>query len=88
VNSLTCPCCGAAMVYEKDTAVPYKIVDAALRHLRGVHDARVTELLAHNNELLERCRQADRNTIEAREVARKAIIVAGEIAKQLPTGGG
>lgn len=83
---ITCPCCSAAIAVDETHWVAKETVDAAMAHLLKMHDQRVTELLTSNNELLKRCRQADRDTIQAREVARKAIVVAGEMAKYLPEG--
>lgn len=83
---ITCPCCAAAIAVDETHWIHKQIVDEQLRVLDSLHDQRVTELLTSNNELLERCRQADRDTIQAREIARKAVIVAGEMAKCLPEG--
>jgi hypothetical protein len=81
-----CTCCLSNTEISDNEWVSRQTAQEALQHLIRCHDDRVSELLRHNNELLERCRAADRETIVAREVARKAIIVAGEIAKTLPEG--
>lgn len=61
-----------------------ELIQEKLNVADAYYDKRLTELLAHNNELLERARAAERDVLAMREVARMAIIVAGEIAKQLP----
>lgn len=83
---IQCACCMCHVEIDESEWVPRKSAQEALQVLYRSHDDRVSELLRHNNELLERCRAADRETIVARELARKAIIVAGAIAKQLPEG--
>lgn len=61
--------------------------EAALRLLRlktETDERRIDELLQVGNEYLERARKAERELADARNVAKMAIIVAGEMAKQLP----
>lgn len=61
--------------------------EAALKLLLAdylAHEKRVEELLQANNESLERARKAERELAQARNVAKMAVIVAGEMAKQLP----
>lgn len=47
------------------------------------HDKRVTELLQANNELLERARTAEADALRMRDIARMAVVVAGEMSKEL-----
>lgn len=61
-----------------------ELIHERLNDADAYYDKRLTELLAHNNELLERARKAERELIHMLEVARMAVVVAGEIAKQLP----
>lgn len=61
--------------------------EAALKLLLAdciAREKRVDELLQANNEYLERARKAERELAQARNVAKMAVIVAGEMAKQLP----
>jgi hypothetical protein len=43
----------------------------------------VTELLHANNALLERARTAEADARHMREIARMAVVVAGEMGKEL-----
>lgn len=61
----------------------YKACDILTAELAKMGD-RVQELLQANNDYLERARKAERELAVARNVAKMAIIVAGEMAKQLP----
>lgn len=47
----------------------------------GFHDRRVGELLTANNELLERARDAETQLAYITEIARQAVMLAGEMAK-------
>jgi hypothetical protein len=48
-----------------------------------IHDRRVTELLAHNNELLDRARKAEADATASRNAMLSVAIVAGGFARML-----
>lgn len=52
-----------------------------LAELLARHDARVTELLQANNEMLERARAAERRAYAAESALVACARVAGEVAK-------
>lgn len=50
------------------------------------HDRRVSELLEENNKLLNRAREADAQNKIYREIALRAVQLAGDIAKMMKVG--
>lgn len=55
------------------------LASIAEREIR--HDARVTELLAHNSELIERARVAERRCADLEHALLASAYVAGEIGR-------